>query len=44
MAAILWRHFQMHFLEWKSVDFDKILLEIVPKFPSNNIPALVQIS
>ena len=38
------RHFQMHFLEWKCMNFDKKNpLKFVPKGPINNIPALVQI-
>ena len=32
------RHFQMHFLDWKRLNFEKD-----PKGPINNIPALVQI-
>ena len=35
--------FQMHFLEWKCMNFAKISLKFVPKVPVNNIPALVHI-
>ena len=40
MAAVSRRHFQMHFLEWKCINFDWNFTEGVP---INNIPALVQI-
>ena len=43
MAAIPRRHFQIHFLERKSMNFDNISLKCVPKGQINNIPALVQI-
>ena len=36
------RHFQVHFLEWKCLNSDKISLGFVPKGPINNIPALCQ--
>ena len=43
MTISWWRwHFQMHFLEWKYINFE-ILLKFVPKGPVNNVPALVQI-
>ena len=35
------RHFQVHFLEWKCLNSDEILLKFVPKGSINNIPALV---
>ena len=38
------RHFQIHFREWKCINFDKKnSLKFVPKGSINNIPALVQI-
>ena len=38
------RHFQMHFLKWKCMNFDEnARLKFVPMGPSGNIPALVQI-
>ena len=37
------RHFQMHFHEWKCMNFDNISMKFVPKVLINNIPALVQI-
>ena len=39
------RHFQMHFREWKCMNFTslKISLKCVSKFRINNIPTLVQI-
>ena len=37
------RHFQMHFLEWKCVNFEKISLKLVSKGLLNTIPALVQV-
>ena len=37
------RHFQMHFLQWKYMNFAEISLRFVPNGPINNIPALVQI-
>ena len=37
------QHFQINFLEWKFINFIKILLKFVPKGPINNIPALIQI-
>ena len=43
MAATSWRHFQMHFLEWKCMIFDKISMDFVGQGSINNIPALVQI-
>ena len=47
-AKIKWspfsrRHFQMDFLEWKCMDFDKISLKFVPRCPISNITSLVQI-
>ena len=38
MAAIFRRHFQMHFLEWKCLNFDEDSLKFVPKGQINNIP------
>ena len=38
------RHFQMHFLEWKCMDFDfNIQLNFVPNGLINNSPSLIQI-
>ena len=37
------RHFQMHFLEWKCINFDYYLTEICSQGPNQQIPALVQI-
>ena len=37
------RYFQVQFLEWRCINFDKVLLKFVPKGPINNNPALVQI-
>ena len=37
------RYFQMHFLEWKYVNFAWDLLTLVPEVRINNISALVQI-
>ena len=37
------RHFQMHFLEWKCINFDWDFTAFVPRVPTENIPALVQI-
>ena len=37
------RHFEMHFLEWKCIDFDNISLKLVPDDPINKIPALIPI-
>ena len=37
------RHFQMHFLEWKYINFFEISLKFVPRGPINNILALVKI-
>ena len=36
-------HFQMHFLEWKCMKFNKISHKFVSKGPITNIPTLVQI-
>ena len=36
-------HFQMHFLQWKCLNFYEELTEAVPIVPINNIPALVEI-
>ena len=44
MTAISRRYFQIHFLEWKCVNFDWNLTEVCSyKGPTNKIPALVQI-
>ena len=37
------RHFQVHILERKCMQFDQSFTEVVPMAPINNIPALVQI-
>ena len=38
-----WRHFEMHFLEWKCMNSLTISLKCVRKVRINNIPSLVQI-
>ena len=35
------RHFQMHFLEWKCMNFFENFIECFPNGPINNIPVLV---
>ena len=35
--------FQMNFLDWKYMNFDKNSIEVVPRDPISNIPALAQI-
>ena len=42
VATISRRFFQMHFIEWKCMNSNKISVKFVPKGPFNNIPALVQ--
>ena len=37
------QHFQMHFLEWKYMNFNYNFTEIYSQGPFNNIPALLQI-
>ena len=37
------RYFQVHFLEWKCMNFDQNFIEVCPRGSINNIPALVQI-
>ena len=37
------RHFQVHFLEWKCINFIKFSLKFVPKGPINTISALVKL-
>ena len=47
MVAISQTTFQMHFLEWKCLNFaqyNKLSLTFVPQLRINNIPALVQIT
>ena len=34
---------EMHFSEWKCINFDRDFIEIVPNCPTNNFPSLVQI-
>ena len=40
---LLRKHFELHFLERKYMDFLKIPLKYTPRGPINNFPALVQI-
>ena len=42
MTAIFGRHFQMHFLEYASINFDYDFTDICTKGPINNMQALVQ--
>ena len=42
-GAILQMTFQVHFLEWKYIDFDLNITKFIPKGLINNIPVLVQI-
>ena len=42
--APIGQHFQMHFVEWKYMNFDQSFTEVCPKGPISNILALVQIT
>ena len=39
----LTRHFQLHFLEWKCMNFDQVFTEVCSTGPINDIPILVQV-
>ena len=43
IAPFCRQHIEMHFLEWKCMDFAKISLKFVPKVQINNMLAFVQI-